>query len=69
MAEAASRNASDPTFESPYTREAREEGYDIPIWEKLMSASFKVGMGVEGVCEGAGARDSECLVVGGVGQQ
>lgn len=45
MAAAASRNAADPTFESPYTREAREEGYDIPIWEKLMSASFKVGRG------------------------
>jgi protein phosphatase PTC7 len=43
MAAAASRNASDPTFESPYTAEAREEGYDIPIWEKLMSASFKDG--------------------------
>ena len=43
MAEAAARNAADPTFESPYTREALEEGLDIPIWEKLLGASFKVG--------------------------
>ena len=42
MAEAASRNAADPEYESPYTRAALEEGFDIPIWEKLISAKIKV---------------------------
>lgn len=42
MADLARRNSEDPEFESPYTREALEEGLDIPIWEKLMTASFKV---------------------------
>ena len=44
MAELASRNAGDPDFESPYTQEALQEGIDLPIWEKLMGASFKVGV-------------------------
>ncbi|KAL4452019.1 hypothetical protein ABPG75_007681 [Micractinium tetrahymenae] len=43
MAELARRNSEDPDFESPYTQEALEEGLDIPIWEKLMTASFKDG--------------------------
>jgi hypothetical protein len=50
MAELASRNAGDPDFESPYTQEALQEGIDLPIWEKLMGASFKVRVaGARGV--------------------
>lgn len=43
LAELASRHANDPEFESPYMEEAAQEGYDIPIWEKLFSASVKDG--------------------------
>ena len=47
LAAAAAANAADPEFESPYTREALEEGLDLPIWEKLLSSSFKVRGGWE----------------------
>ncbi|PSC71030.1 serine threonine phosphatase [Micractinium conductrix] len=43
MAELASQNAADPDFESPYSREALEEGYDLPWWEKLTTSKFKDG--------------------------
>jgi protein phosphatase PTC7 len=43
MAELAARNAADPDYESPYTREALQEGFDIPIWEKLLQARIKDG--------------------------
>jgi hypothetical protein len=35
LAELASKHANDPEFESPYTEEAAQEGFDIPIWEKV----------------------------------
>lgn len=37
LAELASQHANDPDFESPYTEEALQEGFDIPIWEKVGS--------------------------------
>lgn len=43
MAELAARNARDPDFDSPYIREAVQEGLDLPLWEKLAKATFKVG--------------------------
>lgn len=63
MAAAAAANAADPTFESPYTREALQEGIDLPIWEKLLGASWKVGGrgGLEQVAEEAPGAGERCL--------
>ena len=35
LAQLASDHAHDPQFDSPYTIEAAQEGFDIPIWEKV----------------------------------
>lgn len=35
LAELASGHSADKEFESPYTQEAAQEGFDIPIWEKV----------------------------------
>lgn len=43
IAALARRNAEDPEYESPYTREALSEGLDLPVWEKLAGAKWKNG--------------------------
>jgi protein phosphatase PTC7 len=35
--------ADDDDFDSPYIQAAREDGMDIPWWEKLVTAKFKDG--------------------------
>ncbi len=40
---AASNNAFDDQYPSPYTVEAVRQGMDLPWWEKLLGARFKDG--------------------------
>lgn len=43
VAELARQHANDQTFKSPYTQEALKQGYDVPWWEKIKTASFADG--------------------------
>lgn len=43
IAELARQHANDQSFKSPYTQEALKQGYDVPWWEKLTTASFADG--------------------------
>ena len=43
MAEAASRHAGDPEYDSPYMQLARQQGLDLPWWQKVQKASFVDG--------------------------
>ena len=43
IAELARQHANDKNFKSPYTQEALKQGYDVPWWEKIKSASFADG--------------------------
>ena len=43
IAAAASKNAFDEQYPSPYTVEALRQGMDLPWWEKLTGARFKDG--------------------------
>jgi protein phosphatase PTC7 len=43
LAKLARERASDPLFESPYTREALKQGFDIPWDKKLAGARFVNG--------------------------
>lgn len=43
IANAASRNAHDEAYSSPYSREAQKQGMDIPWWDKLLGAKIKDG--------------------------
>ena len=43
LAGLASQHAADKKFRSPYTEEAKRQGYDLPWWEKVMTASFDDG--------------------------
>lgn len=39
----ASQHAADKKFRSPYTEEAKRQGYDLPWWEKVLTASIDDG--------------------------
>lgn len=39
----ARQHALDKTYKSPYTEEAQRQGYDLPWWEKILTASFEDG--------------------------
>lgn len=43
IANAASTNAYDDDYSSPYTVEAVRQGMDLPWWQKLLGARFKDG--------------------------
>ena len=43
IASAASNNAFDDQYPSPYTVEAVRQGMDLPWWEKLLGARFRDG--------------------------
>ena len=43
IANAASRNAHDESYSSPYTKEALKQGMDIPWWEKVLGTKMKDG--------------------------
>lgn len=43
IAELARMHATDQKFKSPYTREALKQGFDVPWWEKITTASFDDG--------------------------
>ena len=43
IANAASTNAYDDQYPSPYTVEAVRQGMDLPWWQKLLGARFKDG--------------------------
>lgn len=43
IANAASTNAYDDQYPSPYTVEALRQGMDLPWWQKLLGARFKDG--------------------------
>ena len=43
MAEAASAHAVDEEYDSPYMQLARQQGLDLPWWQKVRSASFNDG--------------------------
>ncbi|KAH9309231.1 hypothetical protein KI387_037142, partial [Taxus chinensis] len=43
LADLASTHARDRAFESPYCLEARIQGYDIPMWKKLLGMKFTGG--------------------------
>ncbi len=43
IAALARQHATDKTYRSPYTEEAMRQGYDLPWWEKITTASFEDG--------------------------
>ena len=43
IAEAASNNAFDDEYSSPYTAEAKKQGIDLPWWQKVSGARIKDG--------------------------
>lgn len=43
IAELARQHATDEKFKSPYTQEALKQGYDVPFWEKVLTATFEDG--------------------------
>eukprot|EP00252_Welwitschia_mirabilis_P024033 TRINITY_DN6972_c0_g1_i4.p1 TRINITY_DN6972_c0_g1~~TRINITY_DN6972_c0_g1_i4.p1 ORF type:complete len:326 (-),score=74.65 TRINITY_DN6972_c0_g1_i4:307-1284(-) len=43
LVDLASLHSGDPTFESPYCLEARNKGYGIPLWKKLLGLRFTGG--------------------------
>lgn len=43
IANAASHNAHDEKYSSPYTKEALKQGMDIPWWEKVLGTRMKDG--------------------------
>ena len=43
IAKAASNNAVDDDYSSPYTAEAIKKGMDLPWWQKVSGARFKDG--------------------------
>ncbi len=43
IAELARQHATDAKFKSPYTQEALKQGYDVPFWEKVLTATFEDG--------------------------
>ena len=43
IADAASTNAYDDQYPSPYTVEAVRQGMNLPWWQKLLGARFKDG--------------------------
>ena len=43
IANAASNNAFNEQYASPYTVEAMRQGMDLPWWQKLAGARFKDG--------------------------
>ena len=43
IAKAASNNAVDDKYSSPYTVEAMRQGMDLPWWQKVSGARFKDG--------------------------
>jgi hypothetical protein len=45
MADLALRNSSDPDYDSPYAREAVQEGIDLPIWQKASGVGAVCGGG------------------------
>lgn len=62
IAAVARANAEDPQYESPYTREALNEGLDLPPWEKLFKSSIKDGKFVLGKLQGGKQDDITVLV-------
>ncbi|XP_010521990.1 PREDICTED: probable protein phosphatase 2C 26 [Tarenaya hassleriana] len=43
LAELASGHSSDPSFESPYSLEARSKGFDVPVWKKVLGMKLTGG--------------------------
>lgn len=43
LADLASVHARDPAFDSPYCLEARSQGFDGPVWKKLLGIKFTGG--------------------------
>ena len=43
IAALAMQHAQDKEFMSPYIVEAARQGFDLPFWEKVMTASFEEG--------------------------
>jgi protein phosphatase PTC7 len=43
LAMMARQHAADPDYLSPYSKEALQQGFDLPWWEKLLGAGFKNG--------------------------
>ena len=43
IANAASKNAHDESYPSPYSKEALKQGMDIPWWEKVLGTRIKDG--------------------------
>lgn len=62
IAAVARGNAENPEYESPYTREALNEGLDLPPWEKLFKSSIKDGKFVLGKLQGGKQDDITVLV-------
>ncbi|BDA48584.1 Protein phosphatase PTC7 homolog [Coccomyxa sp. Obi] len=58
----ASQHAADKKFRSPYTEEAKRQGYDLPWWEKVLTASFDDGEFQLGTLRGGKIDDITVLV-------
>ena len=43
IADAASAHAGDEEYDSPYMQLARQQGLDLPWWQKVRTASFNDG--------------------------
>ncbi len=62
LASLAACHGADPEYDSPYAMEAREEGIDIPIWEKIGKVSFSNGQVQLGQLSG-GKQDDVTVVM------
>ncbi|KAK9917857.1 hypothetical protein WJX75_008970 [Coccomyxa subellipsoidea] len=62
IAALARQHATDKTFSSPYTEEAKRQGYDLPWWEKITTASFEDGQFQLGTLRGGKIDDITVLV-------
>lgn len=62
MAKLAQQHANDPRYVSPYIREARRNGYDIPWWQKILMTRYKDGKWGLGELTGGKIDDITVLV-------
>ncbi|KAK4788635.1 hypothetical protein SAY86_019954 [Trapa natans] len=43
LCDLANQHSADPSFDSPYSVEARERGFDIPLWKKILGMKLTGG--------------------------
>lgn len=68
VAALARANSNNPSYESPYTADARAQGLDLPPWQKLLGSSFKNGKFELGKLQG-GKQDDITVVIAYVAEE